>query len=321
MPPRALTGIKPTGAPHVGNLLGAIRPALDLQSSYEAYYFIASYHALTTTHNAEDMRKAVLEVASTWLALGLDPARTCLFNQHDVPEVTELAWILSCVTGKGMLDKAHAFKDAEATGRDINVGIYTYPVLMAADILIFDSDVVPVGKDQKQHVEIARDIALRFNHQFGDTLKLPQPLIRDEVATIPGLDGRKMSKSYENAIEIFLPPKQLRKKLMTIQTDSTPMGSPLNPDTCNVFALYKLFATAEQTADLASRYRAGSLGYGHAKQELFEVMDVTLAESRERYFEFLSRPTDVREILEGGAARARAVARTTVDRVRNRVGV
>ena len=192
---------------------------------------------------------------------------------------------------------------------------------MAADILIFDSDVVPVGKDQKQHVEIARDIALRFNHQFGDTLKLPQPLIRDEVATIPGLDGRKMSKSYENAIEIFLPPKQLRKKLMTIQTDSTPMGSPLNPDTCNVFALYKLFATAEQTADLASRYRAGSLGYGHAKQELFEVMHVNLAESRERYFEFLSRPTDVREILEGGAARARAVARTTVDRVRNRVGV
>lgn len=318
---RSLTGIKPTGTPHLGNLLGAIRPALALQDRYDAFYFVASYHALTTLQDAAEMRRQILEVAATWLALGLDPTRTALFRQQDVPEVCELAWILSCVTGKGMLDKAHAFKDAEARGRELNVGVYTYPVLMAADILIFDSDVVPVGKDQKQHVEIARDIALRFNDRFGETLRLPEPLIRDEVATIPGLDGQKMSKSYGNAIEIFLPPKQLRKKIMSIQTDSIPLEEPKNPDTCNVFALYKLFASPEQTADLAGRYRAGGLGYGHAKQELFEVMDATLAESRERYFEFLAHPEPLLDVLSAGAARARAVARATVDRVRDRVGV
>ena len=318
---RSLTGVKPTGAPHLGNLLGAIRPALALQEDFESYYFIASYHALTTVQYRAAMRAGILEVAATWLALGLDPSRTVIFNQHDVPELCELSWILSTVTGKGMLDKGHAFKDAVDKGRDINAGLYTYPVLMAADILMFQSDVVPVGKDQKQHVEIARDIAGRFNGTFGETFRLPEPLIRDEVATIPGLDGQKMSKSYNNTIEIFLPPKQLRKKLMSIQTDSTPMEDPKDPDTCNVFNLYNLFASPEQTADLAARYRAGGLGYGHAKQELFEVMESQLAGPRARYDELKAHPEQVFETVSSGAQRARAVARTTMDLVRDRIGL
>lgn len=318
---RSLTGVKPTGSPHLGNLLGAIRPALALQREFEAFYFIASYHALTTTQDREEMRAGILQVAATWLALGLDPESTVIFCQHDVPEICELSWILSCVTSKGMLDKGHAFKDAEAKQIEVNAGLYTYPVLMAADILMFESDLVPVGKDQKQHVEIARDIAGRFNHTFGETFKLPEPLIRPEVATIPGLDGRKMSKSYNNSIEIFLPPKELRKKLMSIPTDSTPLEEPKNPETCNVFALYKLFATPEQSEDLARRYRAGGLGYGHAKQELFEVMNAQLSEPRERYQDLLARPEQVIGILESGAVRARSVARETMKRVRDRVGL
>lgn len=318
---RSLTGVKPTGAPHIGNLLGAIRPALALQQDYDAFYFIASYHALTTVQDRAAMRAGVLEVGATWLALGLDPGRTVIFNQHDVPELCELSWVLGCVTGKGMLDKGHAFKDAVAKGREVNAGVFTYPLLMAADILMFDSDVVPVGKDQKQHVEIARDIAGRFNATFGETLKLPEPLIRDDVATIPGLDGQKMSKSKDNTIEIFLPSKQLRKKVMSIQTDSKGMEEPKDPDTCNVFNLYKLFASPAQTADLAARYRAGGMGYGHAKQELFEVMDAQLAEPRARYEELKAHPEQVFETLSAGAERARAVARGTMTRVRDRIGL
>lgn len=318
---RSLTGIKPTGTPHVGNLMGAIRPALALQDSYEAFYFIASYHALTTVQDAQKMRAHILDVGATWLALGLDPARTVLFSQHDVPQICELSWILSCVTSKGMLDKGHAFKDAEANDRDLNAGIYTYPVLMAADILMFGSDVVPVGKDQKQHVEIARDIAGRFNHTFGETFRLPEPLIRPEVATVPGLDGRKMSKSYGNAVEIFLPTKVLRKKLMGMKTDSTPMEAPKDPDTCNIFGLYKLFATPEQSADLAAQYRAGGMGYGHAKQALYEVMDAFLAEPRVRYEHLIAHPEQVFEVLAAGGERARAVASTTMAQVRDRVGL
>ncbi len=318
---RSLTGVKPTGTPHLGNLLGAIEPALALQGSYESFYFIASYHALTTVFDREKMRREILEVGATWLALGLDPERTVFFAQHQVPEICELSWILGCSTGKGMLDKAHAFKDAEAKDREVNAGVYTYPVLMAADILMFQSNVVPVGKDQKQHVEIARDIAGRFNHAYGETFTMPEPLIRAEVATIPGLDGRKMSKSYDNAIEIFLPSKQLRKKVMSIQTDSTPLEEPKNPDTCNVFALHKLFASPEQSEDLARRYRAGGLGYGHAKQELFELMDARLTVPRERYQELLAHPEQVFGVLDAGALRARAVARETMKIVRDRVGL
>lgn len=318
---RSLTGIKPTGSPHLGNLLGMYEQAIAMQQSHDCYYFIASYHALTSVRDPTWLRKMNLEVTACWLALGLDPAKATIWLQHDVPEVTELAWILSCITSKGMMDKAHAFKDAVAKGNDVNIGLYTYPVLMAADILAFDSHIVPVGKDQKQHVEMTRDMAQRFNHLFGETLVVPEPLIQDTVATIPGLDGQKMSKSYGNTIEIFLPPKKLRKKIMSITTDSRSMDEPKNPDTCHVFQLYKLFSTPTQQADLATRYRAGGLGYGHAKQELYELVHARLAEPQERYNELMEDPDKLRAILDDGATRARATARQTLNRVRSATGL
>jgi tryptophanyl-tRNA synthetase len=318
---RALTGIKPTGQPHVGNLLGAIRPALALVDDHDSFYFVASYHALTTVHDRAAMQDSVLDVAATWLACGLDPDRTTLWAQQDVPEVCELTWVLACIASKSSLDKAHAFKDAVGKGFDPTVGLFNYPMLMAADILAFDSDVVPVGRDQKQHLEMARDLALRFNHVFGDTLRVPEPLILDAVATVPGIDGQKMSKSYDNHIPLFLPQKQLRKRVMQIVTDSTPMEAPKDPTTCNVFALYRLFAAPDQVADLDRRYRAGGLGYGHAKQELFEVMDQALSEPRAVYEALRADPDRLRDVLARGAARARPVARATLDRVRDRIGL
>jgi tryptophanyl-tRNA synthetase len=318
---RALTGIKPTATPHLGNLLGAIEPALRLQDEHEAFYFIADYHALTTLHDAQKLRAATREVAATWLALGLDPARTTLFAQSDVPEVCELAWLLGCVCGLGVLERAHAYKSAVAEGREVGVGTFTYPVLMAADILLYDSNLVPVGKDQKQHVEIARDLAIAFNARFGDVLVLPAPSIRDEVATVPGLDGRKMSKSYGNGVEIFLEPRQLRKKLMSIVTDSKGVDEPKDPDADNVFALYRLFASPEQIEALAARYRAGGLGYGQAKQELFEVVDARLSPARARYHALLADPAEVDAVLQAGAVRARAVADATLARARDAVGL
>lgn len=317
---RSLTGIKPTNLPHLGNLLGAIRPALELQRSQDAFYFIADLHALTTLQDRAGMRRYSLEVAATWLALGLDPVHTVLWVQSDVPEVTELAWILGCVTGQGVLERAHAFKAARDEGREVNVGTFTYPVLMAADILAFDTHVVPVGKDQKQHVEIARDIAIAFNSRFGEVLVVPEPSIQEVVAVVPGIDGRKMSKSYGNGIEIFLPPKELRKRVMQIVTDATPLEAPKDPEKDNIFALYRLFASPESTTALAARYRAGNFGYGHAKEELFQVLEVQLAPYRERYLDLLGRPADVDAILAAGAERARGVARTTLARVRDVCG-
>jgi len=307
--------------PHVGNLLGAIEPALALQQTHEAFYFIASYHALTTTKDPEVLQQRQREVAMTWLAFGLDPERTTLWRQQDVPEVCELSWVLSCFTPQGMMERAHAYKAARDAGREINVGTFCYPVLMAADILLFDSHVVPVGKDQKQHVEMARDIAQAINHRHGDVLVLPEPVIQEHVATVPGLDGRKMSKSYNNHIPLFLPPNKLRKRVMKIVTDSKGMEEPKDPDTCAVFALYKLFATKNQQEDLAARYRAGGLGYGHAKQELFQLLDVRLSGPRERYAQLEASPNQVDEILAAGAERARAVARETLGRVRSAVGL
>ena len=321
MTQRVLTGIKPTGMPHIGNLLGMYRPALAMQDASECYFFVASYHALTTMRDPALLRQQTIDVAANWLALGLDPNRSVIWAQHDVPEVTELAWILACITSKGMMDKAHAFKDAVSKGREVNIGLYTYPILMAADILAFDSHVVPVGKDQKQHVEMARDMAQRFNHLFGETLVIPAPQIREDVATVPGLDGQKMSKSYNNTIEIFLPPKKLRKKIMGIVTDSKGVDEAKDPDTCHVFSLYKLFATPEQQAELAAQYRAGGLGYGHAKQALFEVVDAQLAEARERYDYLMANPDEVRQVLAEGADKARATARATMDRVRSAAGL
>ena len=313
---RSLTGIKPTGFVHLGNYLGAIKPAIALTRDFDAYYFIANYHALTTIHDAEKLRQHTLEVAAAWLALGLDPEKSVVFRQTDVPEVTELSWILSCVGGVGLLERSHSVKDARAKGMELNIGTFTYPVLMAADILAYGSHVVPVGKDQKQHVEITRDLAQAFNHRFGDTLPLPQALIRDEVATILGLDGQKMSKSYDNIIPLFAPAKRLRKLIMKIKTDSLPVEASKDPEKCNVFQLYRHFATPAQIDELAARYRAGNMGYGHAKQALFEAVDAELAGPRARYTSLLEQPRKIEEILVEGGKRARSAAAETLNSVR-----
>ncbi|MEC7985874.1 MAG: tryptophan--tRNA ligase [Myxococcota bacterium] len=319
---RSLTGIQPSGVPHVGNWLGAIEPALALQSSYQSFYFIASYHALTTSKDPALLRERIMDVARTWLAMGLDPEKTTLWVQHDVPEVCELSWILSCVTSKGMLDKAHAFKDAVAKGRkQISAGLYTYPILMAADILAFHANVVPVGKDQKQHVEMAKDMAQSLNHMYGDVLTPPEPMIQDSVATVPGIDGQKMSKSYDNTIPLFLKPKKLRKRIMSIKTDSKGLEEPKDPTHCNVFKLYELFASPAQCDELAQRYRKGNFGYGHAKQELFLVMNEKLEEPRERYEQFVENSSYVSEVLHQGAKNARTIAKSTLEKVRGAVGL
>lgn len=319
---RALTGIQPSGTIHLGNYLGAIRPALELQEQFQAFYFIADYHALTTVTDPEVLRRTTREIAATYLALGLDPERTCLFRQSHVTEVLELSWILACNWPAGLLERGHAVKAARDAGRAINAGTVFYPVLMASDILLYDADVVPVGADQKQHVEMARDAAVRINHHFGDgTLVVPDVSIREGVGVVPGLDGRKMSKSYDNAIGLWLPPKQLRKAVMRIVTDSLGVDDAKDPDRCNVFGLYRLFADPAQTADLAERYRAGGLGYGHAKQELFELIDRQVAEARDRYHGWLQDPSALDDVLAAGADRARLAARATLDRVRERVGL
>ncbi len=320
--PVALTGIKPTGAPHIGNLLGAILPALELTRTYRGVYFIADYHALTTEHDGVALRESTRQVAATWLAMGLDTERNIFFRQSDVPEVCELEWILSCFVGVGQLQRAHAYKDAVAKGKEATHGLFSYPVLMAADILLYESNVVPVGKDQKQHVEMCRQMAHRINETYGeDTLVVPEPLIRDDVATVPGLDGQKMSKSYGNTVEIFLPSKKLRKKLMKIVTGSESLEEPKDPDTCNVMKLFRLFAAEEEIRDLEERYRAGGFGYGEAKQRLFEVYDAFIGPHRERYEELLAHPEAIEEELVRGARRARDVARRVMGRLRQRAGL
>jgi tryptophanyl-tRNA synthetase len=313
---RALTGIKPTGTVHLGNYLGAIKPAIGLTDAFDAYYFIANYHALTSVQDPQKLRQHTLEVAAAWLACGLNPQRSVIFRQTDVPEVTELAWILSCVGGLGMLERSHSVKDARAKGMELNIGTFTYPVLMAADILAYGSNVVPVGKDQKQHVEITRDLALAFNHRFGDTLTIPEARIRDQVATIPGLDGQKMSKSYDNIIPLFAPAKRLRKLIMKIKTDSLPVEASKIPENCNVFQLYRHFSSASESEALAARYRAGNLGYGEAKQELFEAIEAELSGPRVAYETLLLRPDHLEEILVEGGKRARSAAAETLESVR-----
>ncbi|MGH9527483.1 MAG: tryptophan--tRNA ligase, partial [Terriglobales bacterium] len=302
--PIALTGIKPSGQPHLGNFLGMFRPALELARQYETLYFIADYHALTTLHNGEELRGLTDEVAATWLAFGLDPERTLLYRQSDVPQVMELSWILSCFTAKGMLDRAHAYKDAVAQQREISAGTYTYPVLMAADILAFDADWVPVGKDQKQHVEMCRDIALRFNHVYGDVLVPPAPLIREEVQTIPGLDGRKMSKSYGNTVPLFAPQAALRKRILQIQTDSSPVEAPKDADAAPVFQLYRHFASPEQAEALRAQLAAGGTGWAVAKNALWEAVERTLAEPRRIYTEWMADRERLHRVLAEGGERA-----------------
>lgn len=319
---RALTGIQPSGAPHIGNLKGMVEPAVALQESSEPFYFIASYHAMTTLKEPELFKRYQREAAATFLAFGLDPERAALFRQQDIPEVCELSWILGTHINLGILERAHAYKSAKDKGKEINLGTFSYPVLMAADILLYDTNLVPVGKDQKQHVEMARDFAAGFNHRYGaEIFVLPEPVIRPEVAVVPGVDGQKMSKSYGNTLEVFMPPKKLRKRVMKVVTDSKEMADPKDPDSCNVFALHGLFATEEEQDALAARYRAGGMGYGHAKQALFEVMDRSLAEPRERYTDLMENPKQIDRILEQGASKARSVALQTMDRVRSATGL
>lgn len=325
----SLTGIKPTGTPHLGNYLGAIKPALDLVEEYKAFYFIADYHGLTTIRDKKEMKQHTYEVAATWLALGLDPDEVVFYRQSDVPEVFELTWVLSCFTGKGWLNRAHAYKasvDAnEEIGHDaddgINVGLYNYPVLMAADIILFNTDVVPVGQDQRQHLEIARDIANAFNYVYGDTLVPPEAAILENVATVPGLDGRKMSKSYGNTIELFAPSKKLRKQVMRIVTDSKTPDEPKNPDDNNIYNIYKHFATPEMLTENRKKYTEGGVGYGDLKQELYEVLDAHFAEPRERYNDLMANRKEIDEILGRGADFARRIASRTISKVRRKIGI
>src|SRR5262245_16803826 len=261
---KVLSGIQPTGRFHWGNYFGAIQQYIALQDNEQAFYFIADLHALTTVHDAKQLEQNTRDAALDLLALGLDPNKATLFRQSDVPEVTELMWLLMTVTQFSLLEKCHAYKDKVSKGLAADAGLFTYPVLMAADILLYDSDIVPVGVDQVQHIEVTRDVAQKFNHQYGDVFVLPAPRVLDDSAKVPGTDGEKMSKSYGNTIELFEPEKQLRKKIMAIKTDSTPVEAPKNPEKCNLFTLYKLFASPEQQAALAARYRAGGMGYGEA---------------------------------------------------------
>lgn len=319
--PRSLSGIKPSGTPHLGNYLGMIKPALKLQETHETFYFIADYHALTTLREPGLLADYSYDLTAIFAALGMDFQANTFFRQSDLPEVTELTWLISCVTSKGLMDRAHAFKDAQTKDSDVNMGLYCYPVLMASDILIYDSHVVPVGKDQKQHLEITRDIAQRFNHLYGETFVVPEPLIEEQLAVIPGLDGRKMSKSYNNVIPLFAPEKQLRKAIMRIQTDSTPVEAPKDPDQCNVFALFSCFADKAQQAELAERYRAGGMGYGEAKQACFELINAELSDARKRYQDLRNDLPHLDGLLEEGRDKARAVARGVLSRVRERMGL
>lgn len=319
---RILTGVQSTGTPHLGNLLGAIIPAIKLTQSpqNESFLFIADLHSLTQIKDGETLRENTYSVAATWLSLGLNPEKVVFYRQSDVAQTTELAWYLSCFFPYQRLTLAHSFKDKADRLSDVNTGLFTYPMLMAADILLYDAQIVPVGKDQLQHLEITRDVAAKFNHQMGETFVLPKEQINEEVMIIPGTDGEKMSKSRNNYINVFLPERQLRKQVMSIQTDSTPLEEPKNPDTCNVFNLYKLLASEEQTSTMRANYLAGNYGYGHAKEALYQLILQRFETARERYNYYMINKGELDQILEQGAQKARQVANQTLQRVREKLG-
>ena len=325
----ALSGIKPTGTLHIGNYLGMIRPALGLIEKFKTFYFIADYHALTTFRDRAKLNQHVYEVTATLLALGLDPGKAIFFRQSDIPQIYEFTWVLSCFTAKGLLNRAHAYKAAVdanlSTGKqsdaDLNAGLYNYPVLMAADILLYGAHRVPVGQDQRQHVEIARDIASAFNSSCGKVLTLPEPFIQETVKTIPGINGRKMSKNYQNTIPIFADAKSLRKQVMRIVTDSRRPEESKNPDECNVFSIYKYFAPADAIASRRSDYLKGGLAYSEIKQELYELLNEFFGGQREAYQRLLGDKDHLDRILRQGAEKARAVAGPMLDRVRRAIGI
>ena len=326
-----LTGISTTGTPHLGNYVGAIRPAIAASRNpdVEPYYFLADYHAIIKCHEPERIRQSSLSVAATWLAFGLDTTNTIFYRQSDIPEIPELTWILSCMTAKGLMNRAHAYKAAAAENDDsgagdpdkgISMGLYSYPVLMAADILMFKAHKVPVGRDQVQHLEMTRDIAARFNHHFGDIFVLPEAVVDERVAVLSGLDSRKMSKSYNNTIPLFESEKKLRKLIMKITTNSLPPEAPKDPETCTLFQIYRAFAEPSDVSALRERYAAG-IGWGEMKQLLFECLNGILAEPRQRYHELMAKPDHVEAVLKNGAQRARERSIPFLDAIRKAVGI
>ena len=318
---RVLSGIQPSGSLHIGNYFAMMKPMIELQKSSELFCFIVNYHAMTSLHDGAELKKNTIEAAIDFLALGLDPEKCCFWVQSDVPEVMELSWILSCHTSMGLLERSHSFKDKVARGLVPNVGLYTYPVLMAADILLYDADIVPVGKDQKQHIEITRDIAGSFNNTYGDIFVIPEGKIEEDVATIPGIDGQKMSKSYGNTLDIFEDEKSLKKKVMKIVTDSAAVEDPKDPDKCNVFQLYKLFATESQLSDMKEIYLKGGTGYGQVKKDLLEIMTEYFKPYRENRKRFEDDRAEVYNIMKKGAEKTRNVASVTLKRVKDAVGI
>lgn len=319
---RILTGIQSTGRPHLGNLLGAILPAIELskKTDTQSFFFIADLHSLISIKDASRRKANTHAVAASWLACGFDVEKNFLYRQSRIPEVCELAWYLNCFTPYPMLANAHSFKDKSDRLADVNAGLFVYPVLMAADILLYDANVVPVGKDQRQHLEMTRDIAKAFNLQVGETFVVPEAQIQENVMTIPGTDGEKMSKSYNNTIDIFLPEKELLKQIKSIITDSLPLEAPKNPDNDITFKLYKLTATSEQTAELEQKYQAGNFGYGHAKQALFDVIMTRFQKERELFHHYINNPQEVEEKLSAGEKKVRTIAGETLARVREKTG-
>lgn len=320
--PRILTGIQSTGTPHLGNILGAIKPAINManEAGNTSFLFIADLHSITQIKDAKFLKESTYSVAAAWLACGLNTDKVIFYRQSDVPETAELSWYLSCFFPYQRLTLAHSFKDKADRLEDVNAGLFTYPMLMAADILLYDAQVVPVGKDQLQHIEITRDVATRFNHQMGQTFVLPEAKVQENTMYIPGTDGQKMSKSRQNVIDIFLDDKALKKQIMNIKTDSTPLEKAKNPETCHVFGLYKILASAEQIAQMKANYLGGNYGYGHAKTALFELIIHTFASERTQYQYYINHLSVVEEALQTGAQKAKLVAREVLERVREKLG-
>ncbi len=319
---RILTGIQSTGTPHLGNILGAIIPAIEMSKNpkNESYLFIADMHSLTQIKDGEILRKNTYSTAATWLAFGLDTEKTVFYRQSDIPQVAELSWYLSCFFPFKRLSLAHSFKDKADRLDDVNSGLFAYPMLMAADILLYDANIIPVGKDQLQHLEMTRDVASRFHAKLGETFVLPEAKIQDQTMLIPGIDGAKMSKSKGNIIDIFLDDKKLRKQIMKIQTDSTALEDPKNPDTCNLFALYKLLATKEQIVEMRKKYLAGNYGYGHAKQAFYELLIHKFSKERELYHYYMNNLPEIDKALEIGTKKATLIANDVLKRVRTKLG-
>lgn len=318
---KILSGIQPSGQLHIGNYFGMMKTMISHMENSELYVFIVDLHALTSVHDRDRLAQGTLEAAADFLALGLDPDKCVFWVQSDVPEVCELTWVLSTIAPMGLIERCHSYKDKIAKGLAASHGLFSYPVLMAADILLYQADQVPVGKDQKQHLEVARDLAQKFNAEFGETFVVPEPAISQETAIVPGLDGQKMSKSYGNTIPIFLEGKQLKKRIMAIETDATPVEDPKNPDTCNLYNIFKLFASPERLAEVRRLYLEGGAAYGYIKLELLDLISDRFADARKKKADLLADPGAIRDILHRGAVKAREKAAVTLDLVRDRVGL